>query len=369
MKAVQSLTSTHIDAFLSGSCDCAYEFFGAHPARREEQSGWLFRVWAPNARSVHVAGPFNGWTADNYPMHALSGGIWECFAPGLQTFDSYQYLIETQSGKRIRKSDPFAFHAETRPGVCSKLFDLSGYDWNDGPWLEFRSRRDVRRQALNIYELHLGSWRRTGDGRYLSYREIAKWLVPYVKEMGFTAVEFLPVMEHSADATWGYQCTGYFAPTSRFGTPHDFMYLVDQLHQAGVAVLLDWVPAHFPTDPHGLAQFDGTPCFESDDPKQADLPVWRTKCFDLGKGEVQSFLTSCALFWIRQYHIDGLRMDGASSVIYLGYDKGLWHPDWTDGERNLQAVVFLRHLNTAIHSQFPAVITAAEETTVWRSMT
>ena len=369
MKAVQSLTSTHIDAFLSGSCDCAYEFFGAHPARREEQSGWLFRVWAPNARSVHVAGPFNGWTADNYPMHALPGGIWECFAPGLQTFDSYQYLIETQTGKRIRKSDPFAFHAETRPGVCSKLFDLSGYDWNDGPWLEFRSRRDVRRQALNIYELHLGSWRRTGDGRYLSYREIAKWLVPYVKEMGFTAVEFLPVMEHSADATWGYQCTGYFAPTSRFGTPHDFMYLVDQLHQAGVAVLLDWVPAHFPTDPHGLAQFDGTPCFESDDPKQADLPVWRTKCFDFGKGEVQSFLTSCALFWIRQYHIDGLRMDGASSVIYLGYDKGLWHPDWTDGERNLQAVVFLRHLNTAIHSQFPAVITAAEETTVWRSMT
>ena len=369
MKAVQALTSTHIDTFLNGSCDCAYDFFGAHPARREEQSGWLFRVWAPNARSVHVAGPFNGWTADNYPMHALPGGIWECFAPGLQTFDSYQYLIETQTGKRIRKSDPFAFHAETRPGVCSKLFDLSGYDWNDGPWLEFRSRRDVRRQALNIYELHLGSWRRTGDGRYLSYREIAKWLVPYVKEMGFTAVEFLPVMEHPADDSWGYRTTGYFAPTSRFGTPHDFMYLIDQLHQAGVAVLLDWVPAHFPADLHGLAQFDGTPCFESDDPKRADLPVWRTKCFDFGKGEVQSFLTSCALFWIRQYHIDGLRMDGASSVIYLGYDKGPWHPDWTDGERNLQAVVFLRHLNTAIHRQFPAVITAAEETTVWRSMT
>ena len=198
MKAVQSLTSTHIDAFLSGSCDCAYEFFGAHPARREEQSGWLFRVWAPNARSVHVAGPFNGWTADNYPMHALPGGIWECFAPGLQTFNSYQYLIETQTGKRIRKSDPFAFHAETRPGVCSKLFDLSGYDWNDGPWLEFRSRRDVRRQALNIYELHLGSWKKKPDGTWYRYDELAEPLAAYLKKAGYNYVEFMPICEHSS---------------------------------------------------------------------------------------------------------------------------------------------------------------------------
>ena len=364
-----SEVDSHVNGFLSGRSDDAYTFLGAHPVQQDGKSGWLFRVWAPNARSVYVAGPFNGWTADNYPMHALPGGIWECFAPGLNTFDSYQYIIETQSGKRLRKSDPFAFHAETPPGVCSKLFDLSGYDWNDTPWLEYRSRQDVRRRPLNIYELHLGSWRRTGEGRYLSYRDIAKWLVPYVKEMGFTAVEFLPVMEHFRDDTWGYQCTGYFAPTSRFGTPHDFMYLVDQLHQAGVAVLLDWVPAHFPTDLHGLAQFDGTSCFEYDDPLRADLPFWRTKCFHFGRGEVQSFLTSCALFWLREYHVDGLRMDCTSSVVYLGYDKGPWHPDREDGERNLEAVAFLRYLNTAIHRQFPSVITAAEETTIWRSMT
>ena len=237
---------SHVTGFLNGSSDRAYSLLGAHPVQQDDMSGWLFRVWAPHAKAVSVVGSFNSWSDGASPMARRPGGIWELFLSGPKPFDAYQFSILTRSGRRIRKADPYAFHTELRPGTASKLFDLSGYSWSDQPWMAYRSRRPIARQPLNIYELHLGSWRRTREGGYLSYREIARWLVPYVKEMGFTAVEFLPVTEHPLDESWGYQCTGYFAPTSRFGTPHDFMYLVDQLHQAGVAVLLDWVPGHFP---------------------------------------------------------------------------------------------------------------------------
>lgn len=367
--AAPSELRSNVTGFFNGSSDCAYTFLGAHPVQQAGKSGWLFRVWAPNAKSVSIVGSFNNWTEGASQMHLLPGGIWERFLPGLQVYDSYQYSIETQAGTFLRKADPFAFHAETRPSTASKLYDLSGYSWQDQPWLDYRARRPAARRPLNIYELHLGSWRRTGDGRFLSYRELAKWLVPYVKEMGFTAVELLPVTEHLFDDSWGYLCTGYFAPTSRFGPPHDFMYLVDQLHQAGVAVLLDWVPAYFPQDAHGLIQFDGTPCFEYADPRKAEFPVRHTRAFDCGCSQVWSFLNSSALFWLREYHIDGLRMCGVSSMLYLDYDGRAWQPNSSGGRENLEAIAFLRQLNTRIHRQFPAALTVATDPTAWPHIT
>ena len=245
--------------FLAGQAVRAQEFLGSHPTVRGGQSGWLFRVWAPHAQAVAVMGDFNGWDDGANPMAALEGGVWELFLPGLQQYDNYKYAVHTRSGKVLAKADPYAFHAETRPGTASKLYDLSGYQWGDGSWLDYRKNNPVYQKPMNIYEVHLGSWRRTGDDQMLSYRDIGRYLVPYVKEMGFTHVELLPVTEHPLDASWGYQCTGYFAATSRFGTPHDFMWLVDQLHQAGIGVILDWVPAHFPKDAFGLYEFDGEP--------------------------------------------------------------------------------------------------------------
>lgn len=366
---VPSETGSHINAFLGGSSQDAYTFFGAHPARQEEQSGWLFRVWAPNAVSVHVAGPFNGWTADNCPMTPLGDGVWSCFVPDLETFESYQYIIETRDGETLRRSDPFAFHSETRPGVCSKLFDVSGYRWNDKAWMAYRNRRNIAGRPLSIYELHLGSWRRTGEGGLLSYRDIAKWLVPYVKEMGFSAVELMPPMEHSEDGSWGYETFGYFAATSRFGTPHDLMYLIDQLHQAGVIVLLDWVPAFFSDGEYGLSLFDGTACYEHPDPKRAKIPDRTAKAFDFGRPEVRSFLTSCAMFWVREYHVDGLRFEGLTSMLFLDWDGRPWVPNAPGGREHPDGAGLLRHLNTVIRGQYPAVLTIAGDTADWPCVT
>jgi 1,4-alpha-glucan branching enzyme len=316
-----------------------------------------------------VAGSFNGWTADNCPMDPGEGGVWDLFIPGLQQFDTYHYVIETQTGERLYKADPFAFHTETRPAVWSKLYDLSGFQWNDEPWLRFRASKAVQTCPLNIYELHLGSWRRDGDGNLLSYREITKWLVPYVKEMGYSCVELLPVAEHTADERYGFLCSNFFAPTSRFGTPHDFMYLVDQLHQAGVGVILDWTPACFPQSDFGLSRFDGAPCFEYADPQKAIYPSLPAYFFDFGKGAVRSYLTSCAMYWMRLFHVDGLRMDSVSNMIYLDYGGRCWKPNARGGRENLEAVSLLRHLNNRIHGEFPGTITVADETTTWPFVT
>ena len=356
-----------LEAFLKGEATRAQDYLGAHAGQRDGTEGYVFRVWAPHATAVSVMGDFNQWNEEANPMTALDGGVWEGFVPGLKRYDAYKYAVHTRDGRVLAKSDPYAFHAETRPGTASKIYDLEGYQWGDQGWLDYRKTHLVYDNPMNIYELHLGSWRRTGDDQMLSYQDIARYLVPYVKEMGFTHVELLPVTEHPLDASWGYQCTGYFAATSRFGTPHDFMYLVDQLHQAGVGVILDWVPAHFPKDAFGLYEFDGEPCYEYADPRKGEHADWGTRVFDYGRNEVRSFLYSSAMFWLEQFHIDGLRVDAVASMLYLDYSRqgGAWMPNIHGGRENLEAVEFLQQLNTRIFTSHPDVLMIAEESTAW----
>jgi len=351
------------DVFSRGHLTRAWHYLGCHA----DSCGHVFRVWAPNARSVCLMGDFNGWNESSHPMYPIGYGIWEISLPGLHQYDTYKYAIHGQDGRITAKSDPYAFHAETRPANASKIYDLRGYSWGDSNWLNWRHKNPVYHRPLNIYEVHLGSWRRGGEGEFLSYREIARYLVPYVKEMGFTHVEFLPITEHPLDTSWGYQCTGYFAATSRFGTPHDLMYLIDQLHQAGVGVILDWVPAHFPRDSFGLFEFDGSPTYEYSDPRKSDHADWGTRIFDYGKHEVRSFLLSSALFWLEEFHFDGLRVDAVASMLYLDYGKqqGSWVPNIHGGTENLEAVEFLRLLNTEVFSAHPDVLMIAEESTAW----
>ena len=353
--------------FSQGHAVRAQEFMGAHPAVQDGQEGWIFRVWAPHAQSVAVMGDFNGWNDSDHPMQLLSDGVWEVFIPGLKQFDSYKYAVHTASGRVLAKADPYAFHAETRPGTASKFYDLAGYGWGDGDWMDYRKSNPIYQKPLNIYEVHLGSWRRTGEDEMLSYRDIGKYLVPYVKEMGFTHVELLPITEHPLDASWGYQCTGYFAATSRFGTPHDFMWLVDQLHQAGIGVILDWVPAQFPKDAFGLYEFDGEPCYEYADTRKGEHADWGTRVFDYARHEVRSFLFSSALFWLEQFHIDGLRVDAVASMLYLDYGRqgGEWVPNMFGGHENLEAVDFIQELNQHIFQAHPDVMMIAEESTAW----
>ena len=359
--------NTILQDFSQGHAIRAQDFMGAHPAVRDGQDGWVFRVWAPHARSVAVMGDFNGWNDSDHPMELLNDGVWETFIPGLQQYDSYKYAVHTASGRVLAKSDPYAFHAETRPGTASKLYDLSGYGWGDDSWMEYRKKNPIYQKPLNIYEVHLGSWRRTADDQMLSYRDIGTYLIPYVKEMGFTHVELLPITEHPLDASWGYQCTGYFAATSRFGTPHDFMWLVDQLHQAGIGVILDWVPAHFPKDAFGLYEFDGEPCYEYADTRKGEHADWGTRVFDYARHEVRSFLFSSALFWLEQFHIDGLRVDAVASMLYLDYGRqgGEWVPNMFGGHENLEAVDFLQELNGHIFQEHPDTMMIAEESTAW----
>lgn len=358
-------------AFHAGCGIRGWNYMGAHSARRESASGYFFRVWAPNAVNVGVMGDFNEWNEYSHPLNRAEQGVWEGFIPGLKRYDAYKYAVHGGDGRVRAKADPYAFHAETRPGTASKLYDLGGYAWGDGRWLARRKRTAVYHNPLNIYELHLGSWRRTGGDEPLSYRAIADWLVPYVKEMRFTHVEFLPVMEHPLDDSWGYQCTGYFAATSRFGTPHDLMYLIDRLHQAGVGVILDWVPAHFPKDAFGLYEFDGTPVFEYADSRKREHAGWGTRVFDYGKAEVRSFLFSSALFWLEQYHADGLRVDAVASMLYLDYGRreGEWAPNRYGGRENLEAVDFLQRLNEYVFAAHPDVLMIAEESTAWPLVT
>ena len=361
-----------LEAFSEGRSTHAWKCFGSHPATAEDGTeGYVFRVWAPNAPRITIIGDFNGWDLNATPMEKMEGGIWEVFVPGVKRYDSYQYAIHKQDGGFIGKCDPYGFHAATRPDVSTKLYDLEGYEWGDSAWLEYRAKQFPYTAPMNIYECHLGSWRRTGEDQFLSYRAIADYLVPYVKEMGFTHVELLPVTEHPLDDSWGYQCTGYFAATSRFGTPDDLKYLIDKLHQAGIGVILDWVPAHFPRDAFGLFYFDGTPTYEYSDPRKGEHADWGTNCFDLGRNEVRSFLFSSAMFWLEEYHMDGLRIDAVSSMLYLDYGRqdGQWMPNIYGGKENLEAVEFFQKLNTAIFAVHPDVLMIAEESTAWPKVT
>jgi len=354
--------------FNSGRNFMLGEWMGSH---LEKGGGAVFRVWAPNAVGVSVAGDFNGWSDFANPMTPLTGGVWEAYVPEAKEFDAYKYSVLTRSGERLLKADPCAAHAETRPATASKIYDPSGFEWTDGAWLKKRARTSVYSSPVSIYEVHLASWMRYDDGNTFDYVKAGQELAAYVREMGYTHVELLPISEFPFDASWGYQVTGYFAPTSRFGTPKDFMKFVNTLHEAGIGVILDWVPAHFPRDAHGLATFDGEACYEHPDPRRGEHREWGTKIFDFGKNEVRSFLISSALNWIEKYHVDGLRVDAVASMLYLDYARndGDWLPNVYGGHENLEAVDFLRTLNTEIFARHPDVIMAAEESTAWPMVT
>lgn len=348
-----------------------YEKLGAHPVEMDGIKGVLFAVWAPNAKRVSVIGDFNDWNPKRHSMESLgSSGIWALFIPGLKEGEIYKYEIRSRHHKFVsQKSDPFGFYFELRPKSASIVYEIDSFAWGDSAWMEKRSQGNLLDAPLSVYEVHLGSWMRVPEeeNRWLTYRELADRLIPYVKEMGFTHLELLPVNEHPLDGSWGYQTIGYFAPTSRFGEPKDFMYFIDRCHQEGIGVILDWVPAHFPTDGHGLGFFDGTCLYEHEDPRKGFHPDWGTKIFNYGRNEVRGYLLSNALFWLDKYHIDGLRVDAVASMLYLDYSRkeGEWIPNVFGGRENLEAIDFLKKFNELTHHHFPGTITVAEESTAW----
>ena len=352
----------------SGCLTDGWRLFGAHPATEKGTHGWWFNVWAPRAKAVSVVGDFNGWDPEETPL-APKGEFWQGFVPDLPVYTSYKYAVTGADGKLRYKADPYGFHTETRPGTASKLYDIEHFSWTDEAFR--KAKQPVYHQPLNIYEVHLGSWRKHENGDFLDYRDMARQLAAYVKDMGYTAVELLPVTEHPLDDSWGYQCTGYFAPTSRFGTPEDFMWFVDHMHANGIPVILDWVPAHFCKDEQGLYEFDGTCCYEYTDPRKREHAGWGTRIFDYGRPEVVSFLLSSARFWLEMYHIDGLRVDAVASMLYLDYGReaGQWAPNIHGGRENLEAVDFLRKLNAMAFSVAPNVLMIAEESTAWPLVT
>lgn len=363
----QNISDVPVYLFKQGRNARAYEFFGSH----KTENGAVFRVWAPKAKAVSVAGEFNGWNDECHPMTEIAEGIWEANIEGIKQYDTYKYCITGADGVKRMKADPYAFHSETRPDNASKFYDLDGYCWNDEKYRKKRDKQNIYASPVNIYEMHAGSWRMHPDGEPYSYRMLADELVPYLTEMGYTHVEFLPVTEHPFDGSWGYQVTGYFAVTSRFGTPHDFMYLVDKLHEANIGIILDWVPAHFPKDAHGLYEFDGTYCYEYADEWKKEHEDWGTRIFDYGKNEVVSFLVSSAEFFFDKYHVDGLRVDAVASMLYLDYGRpqGRWRPNIHGGRENLEAVAFLRYLNESVFRDYPHAMMIAEESTAWPLVT
>ena len=360
-----------LEVFHTGDSVRAYDFLGAHLVNRNDKNGVVFRVWAPTARSVSVAGDFNNWNNEANYMYNIGYGVWEVFVEGVKQFCTYKYCIESEYGDRLMKADPYAFHAQTRPGQDSVVYDIESYSWNDSEWFNKRKENNISSSPMNIYEIHAGSWRKYPDGNFFNYQKLADELIPYLKEMHYTHVQLMPIMEYPYDGSWGFQTTGYYAPTSRYGTPSDFMAFVDKLHGEGIGVILDWVPSNFPTDDFGLARFDGSPLYESNDPKTSKRDSWGTCLFNYARFEVTSFLVSCAMFWLDKYHIDGLRIGALSSMLYLDYGKteGEWEPNKFGGKENLDAVDFVKRLNTAVHMYHPDVMMFAEENTSWPKLT
>ncbi|GJN64299.1 1,4-alpha-glucan branching protein GlgB [Faecalibacterium gallinarum] len=358
--------------FKQGNNCEAYRFFGAHQKERAGEMGVEFRVWAPHAAAISVVGDFNSWKPGSHPMKKVDDdSIWELFIPGIKEFDVYKYCVTTRGGDLVFKSDPYAFHTETRPSNGSKVYNIDNFVWHDADWQASQKTKDAINGPMNIYEMHAGSWKMQEGDKPYNYSELADLLIPYIQEMGYTHVELLPVMEYPFDGSWGYQVSGYFAPTSRYGTPKDFMAFVDKLHQAGIGVIMDWVPAHFPKDQFGLYMFDGEPCYEDPNPRRGEHKEWGTMVFDFGRKEVESFLISSALFWLEQYHIDGLRVDAVASMLYLDYNRrdGEWEPNKNGGKENLEAVAFLQKLNTTVLGRHPEKYMIAEESTAWPMVT
>jgi 1,4-alpha-glucan branching enzyme len=368
------LTDLDLYLFNEGTHARVYEKLGAHVITVDGVQGVAFAVWAPNADDVSVIGTFNDWDPAKTPLKARgSSGIWEGFVAGIGQAAHYKYSIKPRfSSQRIDKADPFGFAAELRPSTASVVWDIEAYQWQDQDWLAHRAEHQAFTAPMSVYEVHLGSWKRVPETNgFLTYQDLARQLAEYCQMMGYTHIELMPISEHPFDPSWGYQTVGYYAPTSRFGSPDDFKTFVDILHQAGIGILLDWVPAHFPRDPHGLASFDGTALFEHADPRQGEHPDWGTKIFNYGRTEVRSFLISNAVFWVEQYHIDGLRVDAVASMLYLDYSRepGQWVPNKYGGRENLEAMTFLQRMNEVVHTECPGVLTIAEESTAWEKVT
>ncbi len=361
--------------FAQGTHYDIYKKLGAHVSVEDGVKGMYFGVWAPNAASVHVIGTFNGWNEQAHPMKKLGpGGIHALFIPGVGEGELYKFLITTPNGEKLYKADPFANHAELRPGTASKTTDLSGFNWTDDAWMTERDSKNYYKEPMAVYECHIGSWMRHPEPEekgFYNYREFADRIVEYLKEMKYTHIELMGIAEYPFDGSWGYQVTGYYAPTARYGTPKDFMYLINKLHKNKIGVILDWVPAHFATDAHGLGRFDGQCIFEDPDPRKGEHPDWGTKIFNYGKTEVKNFLIANALFWIKEFHVDGIRVDAVASMLYLDYGKkdGQWVANKYGDNKNLEAIEFFRHLNSVVRGTYPGFMTIAEESTAWPKVT
>jgi 1,4-alpha-glucan branching enzyme len=364
------ITEEQIYLFREGTNYKSYHMLGAHRTEQNGHGGVRFGVWAPNANWVSVVGDFSSWNPlINRMQQVVNSGIWELFIPGVEEGQLYKFAIGNTSGEVVYKADPYAYYGELRPGTASIVYDIEGYSWSDTDWQKQRNNRIGLDKPMLIYEVHLGSWKQKEDGSFYNYRELADELVGYVADMGYTHIELMPVMEHPFDGSWGYQVTGYYATTSRYGTPKDFMYFIDCCHKKGIGVILDWVPGHFPKDSHGLARFDGTPIYEHPDPRRGEHPGWGTYVFDYGRHEVQSFLISNAIFWLEYYHVDGFRVDAVTSMLYLDFGREEWLPNKYGGNENLEAAAFLKRLNEIVFSQYPTTLMVAEDSSQWPLVT